>query len=60
MNICARTFLDSCLAASVEQALFPKGVFAMQLAATLKLGLVLNEAKAEELLSGPAQLPSPL
>ena len=37
---------------SVEQALVPEGVFAKQLAEALKLGLVPDEVKAEELLSG--------
>ncbi|HEY8034352.1 MAG TPA: hypothetical protein VIF37_02040 [Methylobacter sp.] len=37
---------------SVEQALVPESVFAMQLAKALKLAPVPDEAKAEELLSG--------
>jgi hypothetical protein len=37
---------------SIEQALIPEGVFAMQLAEALKLGSSLDEAEAEALLSG--------
>ena len=37
---------------SVEQALVPEGVFAMQFAEALKLGSSLEEAEAEALLSG--------
>jgi hypothetical protein len=37
---------------SVDQALIPEGVFAMQLAEALKLGSSLDEAEAEALLSG--------